>query len=98
MYARKINKIIQYNYNIDPISIKRTNSYHSRKLKYRIASATAIREALKNHIDISHLVPYSSLKYINNNMDIENFFPLLKYKIISEIDNLNRYQTVYEGI
>ena len=39
-----------------------------------------------------------SLKYINNNMDIENFFPLLKYKIISEIDNLDRYQTVDEGI
>ena len=93
-----IREIIQYKYNIEPISIKRTNSYHSRKLKYRIASATAIREALKNHIDISHLVPYSSLKYINNNMDIENFYPLLKYKIISEIDNLDKYQTVDEGI
>lgn len=93
-----IKEIKKQKCNIEPLTIKRTSNYHSTLLNSRMTSATGIREALKNSIDISDYVPYSSLQYINKKMDIEKFWPLIRYKIISEIDCLNRYQTVDEGI
>lgn len=43
-YIREIKK---QNANIIPISIKRTNSYHDKKLNNKITSATSIRENIK---------------------------------------------------
>ena len=94
-YVKEIKK---QNSNIEAITIKRTNKYHSKKLNKKITSATSIREAMKNHIDITTFVPDISLKYINDKSDIESFFNFIKYKIISEINNLDKYQTVDEGI
>ena len=91
-----IKTILKYNYKIKPICIKRTNDYHSKSLN-KICSATAIREALKNHQDISNTIPDFVVPYLNNLHFKEDYFPLLKYKIITE-DNLDRYQTVDEGI
>ena len=93
-----IKEIKLNNYNIKPISIKRTNSYHSKDLLYSISSATSIREAMKNHIDISMYIPEKVNKYIYYDVSLEKFFPFLKYKIISEINSLDRYQTVDEGL
>lgn len=90
-----IEQIINNNYNINPIGIKRTSDYHEKELK-EISSATAIRDALTHGIDISNYVPKETIKYINN-ISFDNYFDLLKYKIISTND-LTIYHDVKEGI
>jgi len=90
-----IKEIIKNNYNITPITIKRTNDYHSKDLD-EISSASSIREALKNNIDISKYVPKEEIELIKINYE-EKYFNLLKYKIISD-DNLKEYNLVDEGI
>ena len=80
-----IKEIIKNNYNIQVESIKRTNDYNSKELN-EIASATSIRNAIKNNIDISKYVPAETIKYINNNLDLDNYFDLIKYKILSTND------------
>lgn len=92
-----IKEIIKNNYNIKPISIKRTNNFHSKELDNNIVSATAIREALENNIDISLYVPKEVVPYLKNKSKID-YFPYLKYKIISEGKQINKYLTVDEGI
>lgn len=94
-YIRELNKL---NSNIIPLTIKRTNDYNNKELIDNITSATSIRENIKNK-DIRKYVPNNTYRYLNNNLYfIEDYFPYLKYKILSEIDNLNIYQTVDEGI
>jgi len=90
-----IEEIINNNYSIKPIGIKRTNDYHSTNLE-SIASATSIREAIRNKINISNCVPSETLKYINN-IFIDDYFNLLKYKILST-DDLKQFYDVKEGI
>ncbi len=80
-----IKEIIKNNYNIEAEVIKRTNDYNSKKLE-SIASATSIREAINNNIDITPYVPSETIKAINNKLDINNYFDLLKYKILSTKD------------
>ena len=48
-----LKTIIKHNYKIIPETIKRTNSYHEEELNDEISSATAIRKALNENIDIS---------------------------------------------
>ncbi len=93
-----IKEIKKQKSNIKPITIKRTSNYKSIDLNNKIVSALSIREAIKNHISIENFVPKYSLKFIDTDIDMEKYFPLLKYKIISEINCLNRYQSVDEGI
>ena len=95
-----IKEIIKQNANIEVETIKRTNDFHGKYLGEDITSATRIREAIKNNIDITKYVPKQTHKYlINNYKDVEsNYFNLLKYKIIVDKDKLNTYQTVDEGI
>ena len=92
-----IKTIIENNYKIKPETIKRTNDYHSTELDNSISSATSIREALKNNQDISNQVPEETKKELNNLHFIDDYFNILKYKIITEKD-LSIYQTVDEGI
>jgi len=91
-----IKQIKLLNSNIKPISIKRTNNYHDKELKNNITSATSIREAIKNNLDIKAYVPIETnnkiIKY-----DEKRYFDLLKYKIIST-DDLSIYLDVNEGI
>ena len=93
-----IKTIIKNNYNIKPIIIKRENNYHSKEIN-NITSSTAIRDALKNNIDVKESVPIEVYKTLNNSTlhFIDDYFSLLKYKIITEKD-LSIYQTVEEGI
>ena len=62
-----------------------------------MSSATAIREALKNNKSIEKDVPKDTLKYYTDLHFIDDYFDILKYKIITEND-LSIYQTVEEGI
>ena len=92
-----IKTIQKYKYKITPEVIKRTNNYHNKELDNNISSATAIRESLKRNQSIEKQVPKETLKYLNTIYNLEEYFTLLKYKIITEED-LSIYQTVDEGI
>ena len=91
-----IKEIIKNKYDIEPISIKRTNNYNSKELTGNIDSATAIREALRNNVDVSKSLPKEALDLINK-FDEDKFFNILKYKVLSDKD-LSIYQTVDEGL
>ena len=92
-----IKTIKQNNYKIIPETIKRTSNYLNKEFEDNTSSATSIREALKQNKDISNQVPKFVLPYLNDLHFIEDYYPLLKYKIITE-ENLSLYQTVDEGI
>lgn len=92
-------EILKQKASIEPITIKRTNEYHNLKLNSHITSASSIRKALRDKKDVKEYVPEITYKYLQNTLHFkENYFHLLKYKILSDINNLNKYQTVDEGI
>ena len=92
-----LKTIIKNNYNIKAETIKRTNSYHNKELNNNITSASAIREALKNNTKIDNQVPKETLSKLTNLHLIDDYYQILKYKIITE-DNLDIYQTVEKGM
>lgn len=91
-----LKAIKQNNYNIKPITIKRTNNYLDILDDTDIISATNIRNKLYSNIDIKKYIPEYNNKYINN-INLNNLFNYLNYKIISEKD-LSIYLDVDEGI
>lgn len=93
-----IKEILRQRADIDPICIKRTNNYHNSDLNNNIISASSIRALLTDKKDVKNYVPEKTYKYLNNLYFIEDYYPYLKYKIISEIDSLDKYQIVDEGI
>ena len=94
-YVKTIKK---YNYNIIPECIKRTTDYHNDTINSNITSATAIRKALENNLDVSDNIPEFTKEYIKGNLHFQNdYFKFLKYKIMQE-DDINKYQTVDEGL
>ncbi len=90
-----VKEIIKNNYDIEPVAIKRTNNYHDKSYNTDIISASAVRELINEEKDISKYVPWDTKKYVIYKPDV---FKLLKYKIISDKERLNSYQTVDEGI
>lgn len=94
-----IRELLILNSNINPLTIKRTNDYHSLELDNDIVSASSIRKALQNKEEIINYVPKLTYNYLQNNLHfVDDYFPFLKYKILTEIDTLSIYQTVDEGI
>lgn len=91
-----VKQIMINNYQIEAITIKRTNNYHDNNLNDKIVSASAIRNNLNNK-NIKKYLPIKAYKNIYK-IDNENYFNLLKYQIVSNINNLNKFQTVDEGI
>ena len=87
-----IKAILKNNYNIEPITIKRTNSYHDTTSNDLIVSASNIRDKIDKGIDINKYVP----EYKINTINYELFFNLLKYKIISETDLNNLIEIMTE--
>ena len=95
-YIREIKK---QNANITPITIKRNNDYNGFDLEDNITSATSIRYALKNKNNVDKYVPEFVKPYLKNNLHfIDNYFTILKYKILSKKDFISNYKTVDEGI
>ncbi len=90
-------EIIKQNANIEIVTIKRTNDYHNKELNNSIVSASAIRNNLNNK-DIINYVPSITYNYLKEKVVNNNYFLLLKYKIISEQEGISKYQTVDEGI
>ena len=93
-----IKEIIKQKANIIPITIQRTNDYHDSLISNEITSAKSIRLAIKNNENIKNTVPKETFdKIIKTNIE-EKYYKLLKYKILSDIDNLNSYLDVDEGL
>ena len=91
-----VKTIINNNFDIEPITIKRTNNYHDKLSNSNIVSASNIREKLDNNIDISNYLPNEVIsKIVNPNKEL--LFKLLKYKINTDHD-LSIYLDVDEGI
>ena len=91
-----IKQIKKDNKDIEIVNIKRTVDYHTTKTENNITSASNIRNKYINSEKIDHLIPYP-----NNNLykiSMNNLFPYIKYKVLTEEDKLNKYQTVDEGI
>ena len=88
-----VKEIIKNSYDIMPVTIKRTNNYHGNN-KGNILSATEIRKLYSEGSNINKYVPYSSNILYKN----KDYFPFLKYQIINNYDNLDKYQTTSEGI
>lgn len=93
-----IREIIKQNADITPVSIKRTNDYHGDISLSNIASAESIREALKSKKNVQAYLPEISLNFIDSSFHEETYFKILKYKIITEKEEIKKYQTVDEGI
>lgn len=92
-----IKQVKLINNNIDVIGIKRTNDYHSKEITSNIVNASLIREQFKNNLDISNYIPnYDTNKLYN--VSANDFYPLLKYQILNNINNLDKFLTVDEGI
>ncbi len=90
-------EIIKQKANIDIVPIQRTNDYHDPNLNNTIASATAIRKNI-NSPDIKKYVPSTVYHYLQKKKINNNYFLLLKYKILSEKQNISKYNTVDEGL
>jgi predicted nucleotidyltransferase len=70
-------------FNITPHTIQRTNSYHSIETDNPIASATAIRKALKNNQSIAHMTPMHFLEDQSVYPDWQLYYPLLKHLLLT---------------
>ena len=95
-----VKAIYSNNYKINPHTIKRTNDYHNKELNnISINSATSIREALLNNKDIKESVPSITYSYLKDKKipKLDDYFNLLKYKIIS-CNDLTIYNLVDSGI
>lgn len=91
-----IKEILKQKYNIIPLNIQRTSSYHDLKSNSKIISASNIRQKFKEGKNILKYVPFSDLKIISN-IDEKKHFELLKYKILTS-NHLNEYLDVIEGL
>lgn len=91
-----IKAIKNNNFNIKPITIKRTSNYHSIDENNEIISASNIRNKIKLGEDISLNVPRKTIKLIEN-ISLNDLFLFIKYKILTDMD-LSKYLTVDEGI
>ncbi len=94
-----VKEIFHQDASIQPISISRTNDYHSTNFDdSTISSATSIRKHFIQDQKWQKYVPKETCLAMKNSIFLlENYFPFLKYKIES-CDDLSIYQTVDEGI
>ena len=96
-----LQEIYQHNYNIEPLSIKRTNEYLSIEVDSNIASATAIRHCLLSDSDISLLTPMAQelLNKTDELVYLDDFFSMLKYQLaINSYEQLQKIKGFDEGL
>lgn len=91
-----IKQIKKHNYPIKYINIKRTTSYHGSEILDNITSASNIRKLYLSDNTIDNLIPFDK-KYLYK-INMNKYYDILKYKILTEDTSINKYQTVDEGI
>jgi len=87
-----IKAILKNHFDIKPICIQRTNSYHDINSNEEIISASNIRNKIINSENIDKYIPEGKI----DKVDYKLLFTLIKYKILT--DDLSIYETVDEGI
>lgn len=90
-------EILKQNANIEIVTIKRTNDFHNKELNNKIVSASAIRNNL-NDENLNNYVPDITYNFLKEKKQNNNYFNYLKYKILTEQEEISKYQTVDEGI
>ncbi|QNM93314.1 nucleotidyltransferase [Mycoplasma sp. Pen4] len=92
-----VKTIVNNELDIIPVSIQRTIPFHSQETENNFASATKIRNMVKNNEDVSKYTPMK-LEYSDKN-DIANTYPKFKKFILkSTSDKIARYKMVDEGM
>ncbi len=91
-----LKAIRQKHFLIEPISIKRTSSYHDLESTDTIISASNIRHKFHNQEDITPYLPKKVIHYLKEYKE-ELYFTLLKAKILTT-PHLENFLTVDEGI
>ena len=76
LYANDILGInyLKYSKNMKPYCIKRTNHYFDEQLEENISSATSIRKAVQDQLDISKATPAK----IENPVFLKDFYPMIQ--------------------
>ena len=92
-----IKEIIKNNYEIVPVSIKRTNDYHGDTVSSNIINASLLRKLFYEEKNIKKYIPNYNLDYLNK-ISLNDYFYYLKYQIINNKNRLSEIQTVDEGI
>ncbi|WP_279160791.1 nucleotidyltransferase [Thomasclavelia cocleata] len=91
-----VKEIIDHDYPIEMHCIKRTNDFHSLQIE-AISSASAIRHALKNKIDIKN--QFCNYKEYKEFYFLDDLYPYLRYKILTTNNqSLKQLHLVDEGI
>lgn len=91
-----VKEVINNDYQINLHCIKRTNDFHSLEIK-NICSASAIRNAIKNKIDISN--QFCNYEDYDEFYFLDNLFPFLRYRLLTITKNeLKNLHLVDEGI
>ncbi|WP_032121773.1 nucleotidyltransferase [Clostridium amazonitimonense] len=104
-----LKTLFRINSSIIPFTIKRQGAnYNDENLNKDFSSATAIRNYLKSSSDLSPLknhIPSSSYKIIENLTkrnykfaEIENIFPFIKYKSLTDEASLKNIPEASEGL
>lgn len=93
-----VREIIKSKSKIIPYTIKRTNDFNSTHATTNIASARSVRKLLQKNSDVKKYVPSNTYNKLKEGYRVnDDYFELLKYKIISSKD-LSCYLGVDEGI
>ncbi len=94
-----VQEIYKHKYKITPLSIKRTNDYLATKITQEITSATSIRHALENSLDIKETTPMKKVLNTNHLVYFNDYFLLLKYQLnILDHNQLKQIHGFDEGL
>lgn len=92
-----IKEIIKTGNNINVHTIKRTNDFNSDILNDNITSAKSIRTALLENKDVSNYIPFNK-NILNNFHTKEQYFNMLRYQILCNLNNLQIFSDVDSGL
>ncbi len=92
-----IKTILEHNYQIEPIAIKRTIPFHSNEALAQFASATLIRSMIAQKLNVSKFSPMKRFK--NAQIQNQRIFKKLK-KIFAScpLSVIKQYHLISEGI
>lgn len=92
-----IKEILRNNYEIEIVPIKRTNKFLDTTSDDVIVSASNVRERFKKGEDISKYVPLEVVSCMRN-VRYDLLFNFIRYKVVSERDNISTYHLINEGL
>lgn len=68
---------------ITPLTIQRTNSYHSTQIDTQIASATAIRKAVLDQKDVGLSTPMAEVLKLSELNHLSKYYELIRFKLLT---------------